>query len=153
MLYHQLRNPTKTLVYTVTYTDENGCSASDDVTIIYDPIIYVPNAFTPGDNGLNSEFFAVGGNIKAFTIDIFDRWGELIYTGDALDKAWDGTYKGRPCQDGVYTWKIKYYDFLDKEYQLVGHVFIAEIALHLFMPSFSTRNHRLIDFRIFGSVV
>jgi len=117
-----IAQPDQNFVYTVTYTDENGCSASDDVKIIYDPIIYVPNAFTPGDNGLNSEFFAVGGNIKAFTIDIFDRWGELIYTGDALDKAWDGTYKGKPCQDGVYTWKIKYYDFLDKEYQLVGHV-------------------------------
>lgn len=115
--------PDQNFVYTVTYTDENGCEASDDVRIIYDPIIYVPNAFTPGtDNGLNAEFFAVGGNIKAFTIDIFNRWGELIYTGDALDKAWDGTYKGMPCQDGVYTWKIKYYDFLDKEYHLVGHV-------------------------------
>lgn len=114
--------PDQNFVYTVTYTDANGCSASDEVRIIYDPVIFVPNAFTPDGNSLNADFFAIGGNIKDFRMEIFDRWGELIYTGDALDKAWDGTYDGKPCQDGVYTWKIKYYDFLDKEYQLVGHV-------------------------------
>jgi len=117
-----IAQPEQNYVYTVTYTDVNGCSASDDVHIFYDPIIYVPNAFTPDGNSLNSEFFAVGGNIKSFKIEIYNRWGERIYVGDALDKAWDGTYEGKKCQDGVYTWKIKYYDFLDKEYTLVGHV-------------------------------
>jgi gliding motility-associated-like protein len=109
-------------VYTVTYTDENGCSASDNVHLIYDPIIYVPNAFTPDGNSTNGEFFAIGGNIQSLQLQIFDRWGELIYTGDEMDRAWDGTYEGRPCQDGVYTWKIKYTDFMDKQYEIVGHV-------------------------------
>lgn len=117
-----LAQPDQNFTYTVTYTDENGCSASDDVRLIYDPIIYVPNAFTPDGNKLNAEFFAVAGNIKSLKLEIYNRWGERIYVGDAQDKAWDGTYKGLPCQDGVYVWKIHYTDLLDKEYTLVGHV-------------------------------
>lgn len=117
-----IAQPDHNFVYTVTYTDENGCSASDNVHLIYDPIIYVPNAFTPDGNSTNGEFFAVGGNIQTLQLQIFDRWGELIYTGDEMDRAWDGTYEGRPCQDGVYTWKIKYTDFMDKQYEIVGHV-------------------------------
>jgi gliding motility-associated-like protein len=115
-------NPDRNFVYTVTYTDANGCSASDDVQILYDPVIYVPNAFTPNGSMINEEFFAVGGNIKSLKLQIFDRWGELIYTGDAMDKAWDGTYEGKPCPDGVYIWKISYIDFVDEEHKLVGHV-------------------------------
>jgi gliding motility-associated-like protein len=114
--------PDQNFTYTVTYTDANGCAASDQVRIIYDPVIYVPNAFTPDGNSLNSDFFAVGGNIKSLELQIFNRWGELIYTGDAMDKAWDGTYKGKPCPDGVYTWKINYVDFVDKQYTIAGHV-------------------------------
>lgn len=117
-----IAQPDQNFTYTVTYTDENGCSASDKVRIIYDAIIYVPNAFTPDGNSLNSEFFAVGGNIKSLTLEIWNRWGELIYTGGLNDKAWDGTYKSLPCPDGVYTWKIEYVDFMDNKRPLVGHV-------------------------------
>lgn len=115
--------PDQNFVYTVSYTDQNGCSASDQVRISYDPIIYVPNAFTPDGMGSNDQFFALGSNIKDFRLDIFNRWGELIYTGDALSKTWDGTYDNLPCPDGVYVWKITYTGFsTDDEFHLVGHV-------------------------------
>ncbi len=115
-------NPDRNFVYTVSYTDENGCTASDDVRIIYDPIIYVPNTFTPNGDVFNETFFALGGNIQEFNIEIYNRWGERIYEGGALDKAWDGTYEGKECPDGVYTWKILYVDYTGLEHELVGHV-------------------------------
>lgn len=117
-----MAQPDQNFTYTVTITDNNGCTASDDVRILYDPVIYVPNAFTPDGNMVNNDFFAVGGNIKTLKMQIFDRWGELIYSGDGLDKAWDGTYKNLPCPDGVYTWKITYTDMNDNEATIVGHV-------------------------------
>jgi gliding motility-associated-like protein len=118
-----IAQPDRNFVYTVSYTDENGCSASDQVHIYYEPLIYVPNTFTPNGDNINEDFFALGVNIDDFTIDIFNRWGELIYTGDKLSKFWDGTYKGQNCQDGVYTWKIRYTEFqTDIVYELVGHV-------------------------------
>jgi gliding motility-associated-like protein len=116
-------NPDQNFTYTVTYTDENGCSASDVVGIYYDPVIYVPNAFTPDGNSTNADFFAVAANIRDFKMEIFNRWGELIYTGDLQSKSWDGSYKNLPCPDGVYVWKITYKGLWTEEiHHLVGHV-------------------------------
>nr|WP_294857999.1 PKD domain-containing protein [uncultured Fluviicola sp.] len=115
--------PDKPITYTVTIYDINGCSATDQVHIYYDAIIYVPNTFTPNHNGTNETFFALGVNIRDFQLEIFNRWGELIYTGDALSQMWDGMYAGLPSPDGVYTWKIEYSEMLsDLRHQLVGHV-------------------------------
>ena len=115
--------PDKPMTFTVTIYDVNGCSASDVVHVFYNAIIYVPNTFTPDNNGTNETFFALGVNIKDFRLEIFNRWGELIYSGDALAQMWDGTYAGLPSPDGVYTWKIEYGEILTGErHQIVGHV-------------------------------
>ncbi len=116
-------NPDKNFEYVVTYTDQNGCRASDSVQIFYDAIIYVPNTFTPQGNNFNEVFKAVGGNVRTFEMNIYDRWGELIFTMNSMDESWDGTYKGFACQDGTYVWKIVYTDFnSNKEKKMSGHI-------------------------------
>ena len=115
-------NPDQNYIYTVTYTDNNGCTATDNVQIFYDPIIYVPNTFTPDGNEFNAYFLAQGGNIKTFEMRIFNRWGEEIFTSNDITIGWDSTYKGVICQDGTYIWKIKLTGFDDEEQELVGHV-------------------------------
>ncbi len=116
-------SPNQNMIFTVTYTDINGCSASDNVSIYYDPFIYIPNTFTPDGNEFNNVFQVVGGNISSFELWIFDRWGELIYTITSFDDYWDGTFKGTICQDGTYVWKIRYYGFNDDNvYEQTGHV-------------------------------
>jgi len=118
-----IANPDQNYTYWVTYTDANGCSASDSVNIFYDPIIWVPNTFTPSDGDEHNPFFkAEGGNIKTFEMLIFNRWGQLIYTLNDLSESWDGTYEGTPCQDGTYVWKVTLTDFNDVEQELTGHV-------------------------------
>lgn len=115
--------PDKPMTFTVTAYDANGCVATDQVHIFYDAIIFVPNTFTPNHNGTNETFFALGVNVKDFQLEIFNRWGELIYSGDALSQMWDGTYAGMPSPDGVYTWKIEYGEITSAErHQIVGHV-------------------------------
>jgi gliding motility-associated-like protein len=115
--------PNQPMTFTVIVYDENGCSATDEVKVTYDPLIYVPNTFTPNNDGKNEKFFALGINITGFQLEIYDRWGERIYVGDALSQMWDGTYKNKPCPDGVYTWKIEYGSlFTGERYRLVGHV-------------------------------
>lgn len=114
--------PNQNITYTVTYTDENGCKASDNVNINYDPILYIPNTFTPNGDESNQGFRIVANNIHSFELYIFDRWGELIYTMNDVEDYWDGSYKGLLCQDGTYVWKIKYIDFSEKRYELTGHV-------------------------------
>lgn len=116
-------NPDKNFQYVVSYTDQNGCKASDSVMIFYDAIIYVPNTFTPDGNIFNEVFKAVGGNVKTFEMKIYDRWGETIFTMNNMEEFWDGTYKGLPCQDGTYVWKIVYTDFTSKKVKkMAGHI-------------------------------
>ena len=117
-----IANPNQNFGYMVSYIDENGCEASDSVYIYYDPIIYVPNTFTPNDDSMNPMFLAEGGNIKTFEMLIFDRWGELIFTSNDMSVGWDGTFEGNICQDGTYVWKIKISDFNDEEHDYIGHI-------------------------------
>ncbi len=115
-------NPDEEYFYIASYTDANGCSASDTVHIYYDPILYVPNTFTPNEDSDNQLFRVVGGNITAFRMDIYNRWGELIHTMEDISGFWDGTYNDADCQDGTYTWKIVLRDLRDEEHIYVGHV-------------------------------
>ncbi len=115
-------NPDQNYTYTATYQDANGCRASDKVTIFYDAIIFVPNTFTPNQSLINEVFQAIGGNVKTFKMTIYNRWGEVIKEMTSLDEFWDGTYKGLPCQDGTYVWKLVYTDFSDNEMKRVGHI-------------------------------
>lgn len=117
--------PDQNYTYTVTYTDHNGCTASDNVTIFYDPILWVPNTFTPnGEDAVNPVFQAIGGNIQTFKMEIYNRWGELIVTLNDLSESWDGTYEKSPeiCQDGTYTWKAIITDLEGVEQVFVGHI-------------------------------
>jgi gliding motility-associated-like protein len=117
-----IATPNQNYSYAVSYTDENGCSASDSVSIYYNPIVYIPNTFTPNDDEVNQGFHIVIGNVKSFELLIFNRWGELIFTMDDVNDYWDGSFKGLECQDGTYVWTIKFVDFFDKEFEQSGHV-------------------------------
>ncbi|PHR46348.1 MAG: hypothetical protein COA32_10865 [Fluviicola sp.] len=112
-----------TLTYEVEFVDENGCKATDDVTIYFEGIIYVPNTFTPDNSGNNDYFFPKGGNIVDYEMMIFNRWGELIFESESFNDRWDGTYaNGLPCPDGTYVWKIIYEDVMGNREEIVGHV-------------------------------
>ena len=96
--------------YSVTITNPEGCSIVDVITVneVCPAALWVPNSFTPDKDGVNDFFFAVGQNIEEFDMQIYDRWGQLVYEADGLDQAWDGTFNGLPVQQDVYVWKIVY---------------------------------------------
>lgn len=119
---HTIASPLSDTQYFVTIQDENGCKDTDDVWIFFDPLIYVPNTFTPDGDEFNNGFKAYGGNVRDFELMIFNRWGEHIFTSYDINESWDGTYNGTKCQDGTYTWKIRYKDLKSKTYERVGHV-------------------------------
>lgn len=88
--------------------DTFGCAdtAVLPITLILDVTLYVPNAFTPNGDG-NNENFNVGYlNLTEFQIQIFSRWGEMIYESFDPNFQWDGSYQGQACQEGAYVWKI-----------------------------------------------
>ena len=87
--------------------------------------MYVPNTFTPDEDGLNETFFPVisGDDPTAYLFRIFDRWGELIFESQSKGETWNGTFKGQPCKTDTYVWTLrtKYRDG-DRKFEYRGHV-------------------------------
>jgi gliding motility-associated-like protein len=74
--------------------------------------IHIPTAFTPNGTGNESnEVYQIiaGKNIDQIDFKIFDRWGNLIFQSDKKDFKWDGTYKSKPCNSGVYAYVVQVY--------------------------------------------
>ncbi len=109
-------------------TSIHGCkdTAMVPVEIRPDFVLYIPNAFTPDGNGLNEMFQPMGIGIdeENYRLDIFDRWGENIFTSNNFRKGWDGTVKGgsKIAEQGVYTYKMLVNDAQGNKYPYVGHV-------------------------------
>lgn len=107
-----IATPASTTTYTVTVTDTNGCTATDDVTITVEfrRNVYRPNAFSPNGDQVNDNFQLVTGfgvqEVRFF--NIYDRWGNNIYQefnympNDVTNPGWDGTYNGEALAPGVY---------------------------------------------------
>jgi gliding motility-associated-like protein len=70
--------------------------------------LYIPNSFTPNDDGINDLFRAIGSDITEFELRIFNRWGEEIRAMSDPAEAWDGRYGGEPVPVGVYTYRLAY---------------------------------------------
>jgi gliding motility-associated-like protein len=87
-----------------------------------EPIIHLPNAFTPDLNGLNDSFKAVGFAIKDFQMEIYNRWGERIYESNNLNEGWDGTFKGKEAIEGIYIYLVRYSSGKGKTYLLKGNL-------------------------------
>lgn len=81
-------------------------SQSNTVEIVPPLSVYMPNAFTPDGDGLNDIFIPVGKGITEFTLQIFNRWGELIFESNDYKKGWDGTFKNEAVPIGAYIYKL-----------------------------------------------
>jgi len=117
-----LVSPPNNFIYTATLTDANTCKISKEVLINYDPLVFVPNTFTPDNDQFNNTFFAVANNITEFEMLIFNRWGEIVFQSESIHQHWTGTYNGHKALDDVYVWKIKYKDLNGINFELIGHV-------------------------------
>jgi gliding motility-associated-like protein len=80
-----------------------------NVISICEANLFVPSAFSPNGDGNNEIFQVYGEDIVQYDFRIFDRWGELIFVSTDLSQSWDGHYKGKVVEEGVYVWKVVYY--------------------------------------------
>lgn len=105
----------------------NNCPDSDTLRVCIDPdyVVYFPNAFTPDGDGLNDYFVGVGIGIQKYEMWVFDRWGNLLYYTNDINKPWDGKVQGKSgeiCQEDVYVWKANVVDVFGKKHKFIGHV-------------------------------
>lgn len=86
------------------------CVASDTIVMHECPALFVPNAFSPDGDGKNDRFFPVWNALDMLQMDIFDRFGRILFSTTDPSSGWDGTEQGNPCPEGVYVYSIKYYN-------------------------------------------
>lgn len=110
-----LIRPASTTVYTLQVVDEFGCFASDEVQVkvVLPPDFFIPNAFSPNDDGVNDVFRVEStpdGLSRIERMMIYSRWGDLLYEGaagaDAASLAWDGMVNGKRVEQGIYVYCI-----------------------------------------------
>jgi gliding motility-associated-like protein len=70
--------------------------------------LYIPSAFTPNGDGLNDSFGAKSENIERFKMQIYNRWGELMFESDDIEQWWDGTFRGEKIKTTeVFVYQVK----------------------------------------------
>ena len=114
--------------YFNTYQIGEGCPMNITlyltVKFIPEVNVWLPNAITPYDVA-NTEFgyYTELQYIESVHFEVYNRWGNRIFESTKIGQYWDGTYKGKECQRGLYAWKLKYKTiFEDKLYEKSGNV-------------------------------
>lgn len=99
--------------YFVTLIAYNNGQCSDTFTlgpfvVEEDPTLFVPEAFTPNEDGFNDRLIVQGSRIDAFRMRVYSRWGELVFEAQSLQDAWDGRLKGGSAAPaGVYVYRME----------------------------------------------
>lgn len=100
-------------VYILTVENNDGCSGSDTIQIYRKDClagVYLPNAFTPGNDGKNDVFRAmVYGDAISFELQVYNRYGQLVFASNDLYKGWDGRINGTPANAGTFVWQCRYH--------------------------------------------
>lgn len=102
--------PSITTTYCVLVSDINGCSDSTCITLNVEMpcgIIYLPNAFSPNNDGENDMECVLGDCIESMRLVIYNRWGEKVFESEDQAVCWDGRYKGEFENSAVYTYHLE----------------------------------------------
>ncbi|MCB0531106.1 MAG: gliding motility-associated C-terminal domain-containing protein [Saprospiraceae bacterium] len=106
-------HPLETTTYTLNVQDQNGCSLLGQTTVwVKDVSVYIPNVFKPLSPGSNQVFgvFASTGVQQVVRMEIYDRWGALIFRKENFSadgqQGWDGNWRATSCPPGVYVYAI-----------------------------------------------
>jgi gliding motility-associated-like protein len=118
----QIVMPLISSIYAIQVTADNGCADADTLRVLVDRgrKIYIPNAFSPNDDGINDilMIFSKPGAVRQVkSFQIFDRWGEAVFRQENFQPndpgfGWDGVYRGKAMSPGVYAW-VAEIEFID----------------------------------------
>ncbi len=107
-------------------TNAFGCFDSANLVVIVRPdeTFYVPNTFTPNNDGLNDIFKVYGMGVVTFEMYIYDRWGKTVYKSKDMNEGWDGRIDNVAAPDGVYAYTILYKDIIGIKHSKSGAITI-----------------------------
>jgi gliding motility-associated-like protein len=120
--------PEKSTTYIVTAATDEGCTATDSVSIkvFTRANIYVPNAFTPNGDGHNDILRAIPIGIRDFGyFAVWNRWGQRVFYTTDPSIGWDGSIGGRLGEAGTFVWKVSGIDYKGDQVRQEGTVFLV----------------------------
>jgi gliding motility-associated-like protein len=95
--------------YSVRIEDASGCETTLDFDVVERyPRLFIPNAFSPNNDGINDEFKPVTDCDLNYNIQIFNSWGGIVFASADITEGWDGRFNGQKVQDGQYSYIIFY---------------------------------------------
>ena len=110
-IHNPVSLPQNDIQYFVTVTTAEGCVGRDSILVhLFDMTedIYVPNAFTPNNDGTNDVLRPILIGMKELTyFRVYNRWGELMFATSEKGKGWDGRYKGKPQDPAAFVWEAE----------------------------------------------
>lgn len=115
-------------LYSVTVTNDYGCTASDEIEFLDScpHYVFVPNAVSPNEDRLNDLFVKVWNfTPKDYTFSIYNRWGELLWESNDINAGWDCKFNGQLVQQDIYCYKITYLDTDKQWYELRGTFYVV----------------------------
>lgn len=122
-------NPDSSQIYQVTITDLNtGCTvvAFKRLAVFEincgEPDIFIPTAFTPNQDLSNDVLFVRGNNVSSIHLQLFNRWGELVFETQDQNVGWDGTFKGKAVNPGVFAYQLRAICFDGQEFYKKGNI-------------------------------
>jgi gliding motility-associated-like protein len=105
-------NPEETTTYCVDVTDVNNCMNSACVLVSVELVcgeVFVPSAFSPNGDGENELECIYSDCMDSFAFYVYNRWGEKVFETESMNICWDGTWKGKELNSGVFTYVIEGY--------------------------------------------
>lgn len=121
-------SPTETTSYSVTVTDENGCTGSDVVTVTVrtaqcdETDVFLPTGFTPNNDGNNDILFVRSNFIDEMELIIYNRWGQEVFRSKDQTVGWDGTFNGEPLPPDAYAFYLRALCINAEEYRKQGNI-------------------------------
>jgi gliding motility-associated-like protein len=128
LIHNPISLPQNDITYTVRVSNNAGCF--DDASIRVHvfrikPDLLVPNAFTPNGDGNNDIFKPIPIGMKSVDIfRVYNRWGQMLYSGTGNGSGWDGTFAGRKQEMATYVWYAEGVDYLNNKLKRKGSVIL-----------------------------
>ena len=121
--------PSESGTYTLTATNYCG-TRTETIEILYEKCeftLFVPNSFTPNNDGINDVWFPVFDQLNEIEITVFDRWGERVFEGNKQNYFWTGNVRGGDyyAPIGTYSFKILYRSQFGDDEIIYGHIVLT----------------------------
>lgn len=109
-------------------TNNHGCVNETERTIYISPryMLHIPTAFSPDGDGINDVFLVRGNGVKEYSINIFNQWGEKVFSSTNIQESWDGTARGAKAHPGMYVYRVYFKDENNEVTETSGSIFILK---------------------------